>query len=339
MRAPLARKLAQFGLDTVGDLLEHYPRRYEDFTDRKAIADLQGGRGGDGAGDGRARHARAHGAVAASRSSRRSCATQSGAHGRRLVQPALAGQGARDGHGAQPARHRAQRSGGERVVRGEGPRDPRRRGRDRAHRGHRAGLPGQRGGLGPRAARPGASSCGGRRAACPTRCPARCAPPRACPRAPTPCWPCTRRARSPKRAVARDRLVLEELLLMQLGLLLHKRADAASHARAGAGRARRARCRFVGRPAVRAHRRSRSAAVAEIDADLSARDADAAPAAGRRRLGQDRRGRLHAAARGREAGTRPPSWRRPRRSPSSTSRRSSALLGRLVRRSSCSPRG
>jgi ATP-dependent DNA helicase RecG len=43
VRPALARKLAQFGLHTVGDLLEHYPRRYEDFTDRKAIAELKVG--------------------------------------------------------------------------------------------------------------------------------------------------------------------------------------------------------------------------------------------------------------------------------------------------------
>ena len=43
VRPALARRLAGFGLETVGDLLTHYPRRYEDFTDRKAIADLKVG--------------------------------------------------------------------------------------------------------------------------------------------------------------------------------------------------------------------------------------------------------------------------------------------------------
>ncbi len=43
VRPALARRLAGFGLATVGDLLEHYPRRYEDFTDRKAIAALKVG--------------------------------------------------------------------------------------------------------------------------------------------------------------------------------------------------------------------------------------------------------------------------------------------------------
>ncbi|HMK92830.1 MAG TPA: OB-fold nucleic acid binding domain-containing protein, partial [Thermoleophilia bacterium] len=43
VRPALARKLAGFGLHTVRDLLEHYPRRYEDFTDRKAIAELKVG--------------------------------------------------------------------------------------------------------------------------------------------------------------------------------------------------------------------------------------------------------------------------------------------------------
>ncbi len=37
----VARKLATLGLHTVGDLLAHYPRRYEDFTERKAIAELR----------------------------------------------------------------------------------------------------------------------------------------------------------------------------------------------------------------------------------------------------------------------------------------------------------
>ena len=43
VRPALARRLAGFGLETVGDLLTHYPRRYEDFTDRKPIADLKVG--------------------------------------------------------------------------------------------------------------------------------------------------------------------------------------------------------------------------------------------------------------------------------------------------------
>jgi ATP-dependent DNA helicase RecG len=43
VRSALAKRLAGFGLATVGDLLTHYPRRYEDFTDRKAIADLKVG--------------------------------------------------------------------------------------------------------------------------------------------------------------------------------------------------------------------------------------------------------------------------------------------------------
>ena len=43
VRPALAKRLAGFGLETVGDLLTHYPRRYEDFTDRKAIADLKVG--------------------------------------------------------------------------------------------------------------------------------------------------------------------------------------------------------------------------------------------------------------------------------------------------------
>ena len=39
----MARRLAAFGLTTVGDLIEHFPRRYEDFRDRKSIRDLKVG--------------------------------------------------------------------------------------------------------------------------------------------------------------------------------------------------------------------------------------------------------------------------------------------------------
>ena len=41
--ASVARRLATFGLATVGDLIEHFPRRYEDFRDRKQIRDLKVG--------------------------------------------------------------------------------------------------------------------------------------------------------------------------------------------------------------------------------------------------------------------------------------------------------
>jgi hypothetical protein len=41
--AHVARRLRTFGLETVGDLVEHFPRRYEDFRDRKAIRDLKVG--------------------------------------------------------------------------------------------------------------------------------------------------------------------------------------------------------------------------------------------------------------------------------------------------------
>ncbi len=43
MTAAVARRLAGFGLETVGDLIEHFPRRYEDFRDRKRIRDLKVG--------------------------------------------------------------------------------------------------------------------------------------------------------------------------------------------------------------------------------------------------------------------------------------------------------
>ena len=36
-----ARRLAGFGITTVGDLIDHFPRRYEDFRDRKDVRDLK----------------------------------------------------------------------------------------------------------------------------------------------------------------------------------------------------------------------------------------------------------------------------------------------------------
>jgi ATP-dependent DNA helicase RecG len=38
-----ARRLSGLGLETVGDLLAHYPRRYEDYRDRKKVAELRVG--------------------------------------------------------------------------------------------------------------------------------------------------------------------------------------------------------------------------------------------------------------------------------------------------------
>ena len=38
---PVARRLAVFGLETVGDLIDHFPRRYEDFRDRRRIRELK----------------------------------------------------------------------------------------------------------------------------------------------------------------------------------------------------------------------------------------------------------------------------------------------------------
>ncbi len=43
MTPAAARKLTAFGLVTVGDLIDHFPRRYEDFRDRKQIRDLKVG--------------------------------------------------------------------------------------------------------------------------------------------------------------------------------------------------------------------------------------------------------------------------------------------------------
>lgn len=40
---PTARRLANFGLETVGDLIAHYPRRYVDYRQRKLVRDLKVG--------------------------------------------------------------------------------------------------------------------------------------------------------------------------------------------------------------------------------------------------------------------------------------------------------
>ncbi len=37
----VARRLESFGLVTVGDLIEHFPRRYDDFRERRRVADLK----------------------------------------------------------------------------------------------------------------------------------------------------------------------------------------------------------------------------------------------------------------------------------------------------------
>jgi ATP-dependent DNA helicase RecG len=43
LKPAVARRLAGFGLTTVGDLLEHFPRRYADYRDRRSIAELKVG--------------------------------------------------------------------------------------------------------------------------------------------------------------------------------------------------------------------------------------------------------------------------------------------------------
>jgi ATP-dependent DNA helicase RecG len=71
----------------------------------------------------------------------------------------------------------------------------------------------------------------------------------------------------PEAAAARERLVLEELLLMQLGLLLHKSAEQRASRALALGRAGETAARFLsGLPfALTAHQ---TKAIAEIDADL-----------------------------------------------------------------------
>ena len=113
--------------------------------------------------------------------------------------------------------------GGRSVVRREEPRDPRRRGgRLRPHRGHRARVsrPASRCRRGCCAASCG--TCGRRCAGSPTRCPPRSARARALPTRADATVAVHLPRDLDEAAVARARLVLEELLLMQVGLLLHK---------------------------------------------------------------------------------------------------------------------
>ena len=103
----------------------------------------------------------------------------------------------------------------------------------------------------------------------------------------------------PEAAAARDRLVLEELLLMQLGLLLHKHARAGGQQRAGAGPAGRPGQGFPGGAALPPHR-SPDAGHRRDRRRPRALNTDATSAAGRRRLRQDRGGRPYPGAGGRE---------------------------------------
>ena len=110
---------------------------------------------------------------------------------------------------------------------------------------------------------------------------------------------CTARARSRRRRRGRRRLAFDELLLLQVGLA-RRAARARGGGRAGARRAGRADRALPRGAAVRAHARTRSGRSREIDGDLARDGADAAAAAGRRRLRQDGGRALRAAARGRE---------------------------------------
>ncbi len=277
----LAKRLRALGLETVRDLLHHRPRRYESAVDEVAITQLWGDERGRDRGRGRRR---------ANAPARRAPLDRDGGgqglerHDRRfVVQPALARRQADARDAPAAARQaRAPRLRREELRRGCAQRDRR----------LRAGLSGERAGAvdeAPRArssrarrarTRPARSAAGGARAAV--------APRRA-----------RRAALSARRAGRRARATPSRP---------RRAARPAARRRPLAHRRRR---RFVARDAGRARQPlSRGAAVRVHRASGigDPRDrrrprtdgADAATAPGRRRLGQDRRRALRAAARGRE---------------------------------------
>ena len=159
----LTRRLAGLGLVTVGDLIEHYPRRYEDFTQRKRIAELRLGE-----------EATVRGVVErvrAERTARRNVRLtrvtlrdESGVlEAVWFNQPYLADVFAEGMQLSLRGTYKPQ--GASSHLRRQGARDPRREGGDRAHGGHRAGVPGERGGLGTLPAHAGAPRDAGHAAA------------------------------------------------------------------------------------------------------------------------------------------------------------------------------
>ena len=152
-----------------------------------------------------------------------------------------------------------------------------------------------------------------------SRCPRRCGSPSACPIAPAAIAAAhfgdreggpraaglRRAARRPGRAAAPAR-----------------RAPRHAGGRRRWPRSRRSRACGATRCCPSRPTGDQAAAMDEIDADLARRAPDAAPAHGRGRLGQDRRRPARHAARGRARHAGGADGARPRRSPSSTSRRS-----------------
>ena len=250
-----------------------------------------------------------------------------------VVQPALPHQGAPGGHAAEPARH-VPAAGRPPVVRGQGARDPRRGGRGgRAHRGRRPRLPGQRAGVGQAPARARARGRAGHAPAAGPAAGGAAACARVCPAAPTRSRPCTCRARWRRRARPASAWCSRSCCSCRPGCCCTSRSSSSACTRRRCpSRATLSRAfldglpfELTGAPAAGAGRARGRPAPGR---------ADAAPAAGRRRLGQDgrrpvlprprRRGRAagrapgadrdaRRAARGdggaaRRCASRPPSW-------------------------------
>ena len=213
----LKRRLAKLGLERVGDLLAHRPRRYEEPAPLRRISELWG-----------EEEVLIEGEVAerAVAPRPRPAADPHGAGQRRqradlrdVVQPAVAAGEAPAGH-ARAAARRAE------PVRLRRPlvRPERRLGDGRL----RAGLPGERGGLGGEAARAGLGRARARARRSRPAAGRRSRSRGGCRSRPTPSSRSTGRARSRRPRRAGSRLAFDELLTLQLAL-----ARAGGRARGG----------------------------------------------------------------------------------------------------------
>ena len=321
-----------FGIETVLDLLTHYPRNYIDRSRQARLADLGIGDEAMVLVDGRsASRAGAPAGRGRRRWSPRTSPTAPATCGSRFFNQAWRERQLPPGTAGDPLRQGRQLPGPPADD------EPGRRPGRRPHRPHHPDLPAVREAPASRAGtRPaGWRRCSSGPASSPSRCPRTC-----CDRLDLVdrTW-AFRHIHAPEaldeRDQARRRLVFDELLRLQLALVLRKRAvereakgiqHTPVEAAAGSCAASTSACRSrspapsSGRIA-RDHRRPRRPAP----------DAPAPP--GRRRLGQDRRRGQRAARR--RAG-RPPGrarWRRPRCWPSSTTLGVRVLLdGLIVRR-------
>ena len=167
-------------------------------------------------------------------------------------------------------------------------------GEARGDRGLRARLPGERGGAVAAAARARRAPRSPRtRATCSTRC----RPSSSCRSARDALWALHLPRTLDEAEEARRRLAFDELLALQLAVARSRDEDASRGPALGDRRASSSRATAAALPFELTEHQER--AIAEIDGDLARDRADAAAAPGRRRLGQDGRRALRAAARGR----------------------------------------